>query len=232
VDLVALADLPDAVGPATDLVAVSAVQSATGELADLDAVAAAAAEHGARTLVDATQACGWLPVDAGRFDYLVCSAYKWLLSPRGAAFAVIRPERLEALRPLAPGWYAGHDIWTSIYGAPLRLASDARRLDVSPAWLSWVGAVPSLRLIAELGVEAIRSHDVALANRVRAGLGLAPGSSAIVRLEAPGAGDRLAEAGFRASVRAGAVRLSFHIHNTPAEADQLVELLSAPRALP
>ena len=36
-------------------------------------------------LVDASQAFGWLPLDPRRFDFLVSQAYKWLMSPRGAA---------------------------------------------------------------------------------------------------------------------------------------------------
>ncbi len=215
--LVPLADLPDAVDRRTDLVAVSAVQSATGILADLAAIAGAAGEHGARTFVDATQACGWLPLDATRFDFLVCAAYKWLFSPRGTAFMTVRPERLHEIRPLGAGWYAGEDVWSSIYGGPLRLAEDARRLDTSPAWLSWVGTAPSLAHIEAVGVEAVRAHDVGLAGRLRAGLGLAPGDSPIVTVDTPGAAERLDAAGMRASVRGGAARLSFHLHNTEAD---------------
>jgi selenocysteine lyase/cysteine desulfurase len=226
VALVPLAEIADAIGAGTDLVAVSAVQSATGELADLDAIERAAAEHGARTLIDATQACGWLPFDAGRFDYVPCTAYKWLLSPRGSAFMAIRRERVGELRPSAAGWYAGDDVWGSIYGGPLRLATTARRLDVSPVWLSWVGTVPSLALIERVGVETIHAHNVGLANRLRAGLGMAPGDSAIVRIETPGAPERLAAAGIRAGTRAGAARLSFHIHNTAADADRALEALT------
>ena len=81
-----LESLAEAVDAATDLVAVSAVQSSDGRLADLDAIAAAAAHHDARVLLDVTQACGWLPLDAARFDYVVCAGYKWLLAPRGTAF--------------------------------------------------------------------------------------------------------------------------------------------------
>jgi selenocysteine lyase/cysteine desulfurase len=229
VTLVALADLADAIGPQTDLVMVSAVQSATGELADLDAVARAARDHDARTFVDATQACGWLPVDARRFDFVVCAGYKWLLAPRGIAFMAVRPERLAEVRPNAAGWYAGEDIWSSIYGGPLRLAANARRLDVSPVWLSWVGAVPSLELLRDTGIEAIHDHDLALANRVRDGLGMPRGRSAIVAVTAPGAAERLAAAGIRASTRAGAARLSFHLHNTPADADRALEALDGRR---
>ena len=91
VETVPVARLAEALESRTDAVAFSAVQSADGELADLDAISAAAAHHGALTMVDATQACGWLPLDAARFDVVVCSAYKWLLSPRGSSFMTIRP---------------------------------------------------------------------------------------------------------------------------------------------
>jgi selenocysteine lyase/cysteine desulfurase len=226
VRLVPPAELAGEIGPATDLVVLSAVQSSSGAVADLDAVARAAADHDVRTFVDVTQACGWLPVHAARFDYVACAAYKWLLSPRGAAFMAIRPERIDELRPNAAGWYAGADIWSSIYGGPLRLAADARRFDVSPAWLCWAGTVPSLLLIERIGVEAIHAHDVGLADRLRAGLGLPPGDSAIVTVDAPGAAERLAAAGVRASSRAGAVRLALHVHNTQADVDLVLEALA------
>jgi selenocysteine lyase/cysteine desulfurase len=224
---VPLAGLIDAIGPGVDLVAVSAVQSADGRIVPggLDALAAAAARHRCLTYVDATQAVGWLPFRAEAFDFVSCAAYKWLLAPRGTAFGVVRPERLAMLRPLYAGWYAGDDPWTSIYGPPLRLAKDARRLDISPAWLAWVGAVPALDLLAATGIEAIHRHDVGLANALRGRLGLPPGDSAIVTVRADGALERLAAAGIKASARAGAVRLSFHVHNTDADVDIIARAL-------
>jgi selenocysteine lyase/cysteine desulfurase len=147
VTLVALDELAEAIDGRTDLVAVSAVQSSDGRLADLDALAAAAAHHGARTLVDATQACGWLPLDAARFDHVVCAGYKWLLGPRGTAFLYTAPEARERLLPQLAGWYAAEDPMATLYSGPLRLASDARALDVSPAWLSWIGQAPGLELL-------------------------------------------------------------------------------------
>ena len=104
---VPLAELAEALDAGTDAVAFSAVQSSDGRLADLDAIAAAAAEHGALTVVDATQACGWLPLDATRFDVVVCSAYKWLLSPRGSAFMTVRPERRGAAHAARSGLVCG-----------------------------------------------------------------------------------------------------------------------------
>ena len=227
VKTVPLASLVDAIDPGVDLVAVSAVQSADGRLVPggLEALASAAARHDCLTYVDATQAVGWLPFDADRFDFVSCAAYKWLLSPRGTAFGVVRPERLGMLRPLYAGWYAGDDPWTSIYGPPLRLAKDARRLDISPAWLAWAGTVPALELLAEVGIAAIHRHDLALANALRGRLGLAAGDSAIVTVAADGGLERLRTAGIKASVRAGAVRLSFHLHNTEADVDAVARAL-------
>jgi selenocysteine lyase/cysteine desulfurase len=226
VDLVPLERVAEAVDAGTALVAVSAVQSASGRLADLDAISAAAAHHGARVLVDSTQASGWLPLDAGRFDYVAGAGYKWLLGPRGTGFFAVRPEAAETLAPLAPGWYAGEDPAVSYYGAPLRLAESARRFDLSPAWLCWVGHAPALELLERVGLEAIRAHDVALANRFRAGLGMSAGDSAIVSVDLPdGADERLRAAGVMFAGRGGRSRFSFHLYTTEADVDRALEAI-------
>jgi selenocysteine lyase/cysteine desulfurase len=224
--LVAPADLAGAIDAATDVVAFSAVQMATGDVADLETIRAAAAEHGAMTVVDATQAVGWLPLDASRFDVVACHAYKWLMSPRGTAFMTVRPERLDGLVPAAAGWFAGDDPHASYFGPPLRLAASARRLDTSPAWFSWVGTQPALELVEAIGLEAIHAHDVGLANRFRAGLGLEPSDSAIVSAEVPGARERLEAAGIVAAERGGRLRASWHVYNTEADVDAALDALA------
>ena len=228
VRLLPLAQVAQALRPSTHLVAVSAVQSGDGALADLDAIEQAAQAYGIFTFVDITQAAGWLPIDATRFDYVACSAYKWLLCPRGAAFFTLRRERMEELVPVNANWYAGADPWTSIYGGPLRLARGARRFDLSPAWLAWVGAAPALALLERIGVEAVHAHNVALANRFLAGLDLPPGESAIVAVTIPEADERLRRAGVRTAVRAGRVRLSFHLYNQQTDVDLALAALADP----
>ena len=226
-ELVALADIADAIDARTDLVALSAVQSACGRLADLDAVERAARHHGARIVVDATQASGWLPLEAGRYDALISGGYKWLLNPRGTAFMVIGEELAETVTPHAAGWYANADPVATLYGGPLRLAADAQRFDHSPAWLSWVGAAPALHVIEQVGIDAIHAHDVRLANRLRAGLGLEPSGSAIVSVTVDAAaGERLNAAGVRASGRDGRLRFSPHLYSTDADVDRALEALA------
>lgn len=225
---VPLAGLVDAIDDDTDLVAFSLVQSADGAVAAYDQIVAAARAHRALVVVDATQACGWLPFDAALADVVAVGAYKWLMAPRGAAFAYLAPALRDRLRPDAAGWYAAQDPHSSFYGPPLRLATDARRFDISPAWFCYVGATPALELVAEIGVPAIHAHNVALANRFLAGLGRPPGESAIVTVEVPGAEQRLAAAGVRAAVRAGRIRASFHLYTTPTDVDQALTALTTP----
>ncbi|GEA89871.1 aminotransferase class V-fold PLP-dependent enzyme [Cellulomonas cellasea] len=224
--------LAEEVRPGTDLVAFSLVQSRDGRVADADGVRAAAAAVGARTLCDTTQAAGWFPVDAARFDVTVCSAYKWLCGPRGAAFLTVRPEVAATLRPVHAGWYAGADVWSSVYGPEMTLAHDARRFDVSPAWLCWVGLAPALELLAGVDPRDVRAHDAGLADALRARLGLEPTGSAIVALpDATGTlRTRLAEHGVRAAGRAGGVRLAFHVWCTEADVERAAEVVAQAQA--
>jgi selenocysteine lyase/cysteine desulfurase len=226
VSFVPLAQLAEAVDASTDVVAVSAVQSSSGEVAALDDIAAAARAHGALSIVDATHAIGWLPLDATRFDAVACAAYKWLMSPRGTAFMVLDAALAERVVPASAGWFAAEDVIGSNFGGPLRLAESARRFDTSPAWFSWVGTVPALELINRIGVEEIHAHDLRLANRFRGGLGLEPGDSAIVTAEVPGVEDAFARAGIQAAMRLGRLRASFHVYNTDADVDRALDALA------
>jgi selenocysteine lyase/cysteine desulfurase len=228
---VALEGIAESVRPGTALVAVSAAQSADGRIADLPAIREAARAHGARTYVDASQAAGWLDLDADAYDYVAAVAFKWLLCPRGVAFLVV-PEDLGSLTPLFAGWVAGEEPWDSCYGPVAELAHSARRFDESPALFSYTGARRSLELLEELGVDTVRAHDLSLADRFRTGLHTlgqepvpAPGSPIV---SVPGLGhrqDELSGAGIEVSNRAGNLRAAFHLYNTPADVDRLLDVL-------
>jgi selenocysteine lyase/cysteine desulfurase len=224
VESVPLESLADAGGPA-DLIAVSLVQSADGRVTGLGQLRAARERTGAKLLIDVTQACGWLPLECADVDFVVCAAYKWLLCPRGVAFFSARADHWDALRPDDAGWYAGDDPWASIYGAPLRLAPDARRFNLSPAWLCWSAAAPTLELLAGLDMGELHAYDVGLADLFLAELGRPSQGSAIVTVDSPDAATRLAAAGIKTAVRAGRVRASFHLYNTAADAHAAAKAL-------
>ncbi|MBK3573693.1 aminotransferase class V-fold PLP-dependent enzyme [Streptomyces sp. MBT65] len=229
---VPLERIAESVRPGTALVAVSAAQSADGRIADLPALRAAAAEHGARTYVDASQAVGWFDLDADAYDYVAAVGFKWLFSPRGVAF-LVTPQDLGGLTPIFAGWVAGEAPWDSCYGPVAELAHSARRFDESPALFSYAGARNSLALLEELGVDAVRAHDLGLADRFRAGLDTlghqpvaSPGSPIV---SVPGLGRRqgeLSAAGVEVSDRAGNLRAAFHLYNTPQDVDRLLDVLA------
>ncbi len=226
---VPLPELASSLTERTALVAFSLVQSASGIVSDGPAIAAAARAVGALSFCDVTQAAGWLPISAGDYDLTACSAYKWLCHPRGTAYLTIRPEVVERVRPIHAGWYAGDDVWGSVYGPSMALAHDARRFDVSPVWLSWVGAVPAIEVISMVPTALIGEHNIALADDLCARIDAPAGGSPIVSLpDASGElAGRLAERGARVSSRAGRVRIAFHIWNTPDDVDLVATALSS-----
>jgi selenocysteine lyase/cysteine desulfurase len=229
---VPLEQLAESVRPGTALVAVSSAQSADGRIADLPALREAARAHGARTYLDVSQSAGWLPIEADGYDYTVSVGYKWMLGPHGVAFLVV-PEDFGALTPILAGWVAGENPWDSCYGPVTELAHSARRFDLPPALFSYAGMRRSLELVEELGVDAVHTHDLALADRFRTGLTdlghepvPAPGSAIV---SVPGLGHRqpdLGAAGIQVSNRAGNLRASFHLYNTTADVDRLLDVLS------
>jgi selenocysteine lyase/cysteine desulfurase len=212
-----------------DVVAFSLAQSADGRVVVGDAVAEAARQVGALTLCDVTQAAGWLEVDASRWDVTVCAAYKWLCCPRGSAFLTVRPEVMARLAGHNRGWYAGEDVWASVYGLGLQPAADARRFDVSPVWLAWVGARASLQVLSEIPAAVRRRHGSDLADLLRVQLGQAIEGRPVLSLPDPDgtvlAG--LSRAGCTAAARAGRVRLSFHLWNDEDDVERVVGALAA-----
>jgi len=227
VKVVPLAELADAVTDETWLVAFSLVQSSVGTVADQEAIIAACAVHDAFAFCDTTQAAGVHPVDATRYDLTVCHSYKWLCSPRGVAFLTVSERMQELLRPVQAGWYAGDDVWRSVYGPTMDLAPDARRFDVSPAWQAWIGAEQAIGLFAGLDIAELWAHSTHLGDLLCDGLGLPRQGQAIVAWPDPdGAQVRtLIDDGIRISGRAGRIRASFHLWNTEEDVAAVLRAL-------
>lgn len=224
---VPLETLADSITDDTWLVVFSLVQSSRGVVADVPAINSAAARHGAYTMCDTTQATGVLPVDASLFDVTVCHAYKWLCAPRGVAFLTLSTRFDTLMTPLHAGWYAGDDVWQSCYGPSMTLAPTARRFDVSPAWQAWIGAEQSIALFGGLDIAEVWARASGLGDALCDGLGMPQQHQAIVSWPDSSGGDlqKLIDAGIRASGRAGRLRASFHLWNTEADVDAVLDAL-------
>lgn len=227
---VALADLATAIGPGTTLVATSLVQMQTGRAAPIADVVRVARAHGARILVDATQSVPVtpLPVPIGDIDVLVAAGYKHLLCPRGASFLYVRRGTWDDYQPLDANWRSAVPAYGHYFGGPLELAEGAHRFDVSAAWMSWIGARESLRLLvgwqADGTLGRVRAHAAALAR----GLGVPdPGTTLVCVATDDDAGlaRAIRAARIQGSIRGGALRLSPHLHTTDADIARAVEVI-------
>jgi selenocysteine lyase/cysteine desulfurase len=219
----------ESIDAATRMVAFSLVQSQSGRTADLAAIVANAHEHGARTLVDATHAVPFVPTQTSGVDYLVCAAYKHLLSPRGVAFLYVAREHWQDVPPLLANWRSTTDPYGTYYGGPLNVAPTAARFDVSLAWFAWAGAAVSLQLLVDWQRQGLLEEVVGLARRLARALELPEPVGSVLSVPVEDAeavrGD-LAAAGVRASVRGGSVRLAPHVYNTAAEIDRTAAALA------
>ena len=171
-------------------------------------------------------------------DYVVVSAYKHLLCPRGVAFFRIARRRWPTVQPIVASWRSAADPYgESFYGGDLSaLCSTAARYDVSLAWHAWVGALESLRFLSSVAEDERERWAVGLAGLLASRLGVeATGSSVLsVPVRSTEAAQRaLVAAGVVAAVRAGKVRLSFHLYNGEEDVDlaaRVLEPLVAGRA--
>ncbi|WP_242613871.1 aminotransferase class V-fold PLP-dependent enzyme [Actinomadura roseirufa] len=232
-------DLIAALDDRTGLLAVSEVTSREGTRLDLAALREATDRVGARLFVNLTQSFGALrfSMDAVRPDYMAVHGYKWMLCPRGAAWLVTRPDRLDGdapLTPLAPSWKSG-PLPHGYFGGPLNLAEDAARCDASPAWFSWVGACAALGLLGRLDAAAVERHVLGLAARLTEGaaaLGLrrvhdGPPSHIVV-LAVDGAeriAERLRRRGVRATALGDRVRFGIHYFNDESDISTVLDVL-------
>jgi selenocysteine lyase/cysteine desulfurase len=235
-------DLAAAIDGSTVLVAVSAVHSATGARPRLDGIAERCREVGARLFVNATQLVGALRFDVSdmRPDFVATHGYKWLLTPRGAAWLHVRPDRLGEVRPLAPSWKTVAEPLADYYGGALEPAPGARRLDASLAWFSWTGALAAIGLIGALDAAEVESRCLALATRFRhevEAMGFRtlplqePSQIVSLAVDDPVAvGAELARRRVKAAVRGGLLRLSFHGFNDEDDLRAGLEALRSVRA--
>src|SRR6202030_4690293 len=105
-------DFLAAMTPKTRMVSISLVRFDNGVLLDAARIAAACHAQGALLLLDASQACGAVPIDVGAMgvDFLVSAGYKFLLGPFGTGFFWAKPEHVANMRPGPFYWMASKGI--------------------------------------------------------------------------------------------------------------------------
>ncbi|WP_104044447.1 aminotransferase class V-fold PLP-dependent enzyme [Arthrobacter sp. ZGTC412] len=223
----------------TRLIAVSAVHSANGYRANLEAISKIARKSGAWLFVDACQAAGAVPLDVVRdgVDFLAAASHKFLLGSRGMGYLYVRPELLDRLHPVGPGWKAARKPAESFYGPAIDLSPTASKLDASLAWFPAMAEQASLGIFRQFGTTALLERNAQLATRLQDALTshrlpfwpiVEENRSTIFSVQADDTEAVLArfrQANVVASVRAGRIRLAVHFYNSEDELDRVAELL-------
>lgn len=211
-----------------------------GSLLRLEQVAPKLRQIGAALFIDATQGAGANAFDMEKIqpDYLVCSGYKWLLSPYTMALLYVAPHRIEG-RPLEMhaggrlGWEAGlTDTW----------AKGARRYDMGERYndVNWLMAEQSLGLLKDWTPQAVACAIKPLTDQIAElarGRGWqvppdhhrAPHYIGIRRQGGfpKDSETRLAQRGLYVSLRSGALRLAPYPFVTPEEIERAFGLIDA-----
>jgi selenocysteine lyase/cysteine desulfurase len=223
------------------VVTVSGTSFVPGFRADLDRLGAACRAAGVRLVVDGAQSIGITHFDMARtpIDALAMSTQKGLCSLYGMGFVYIRREFAELLTPRYLARF-GVDIpatHEADYDAgPLKYMRGALRFDLGNYnFLAATLVADTLKLVNDLGTEAIDRHVTSLGTQLAEGLvelgapvrAGAPGRRAnIVCIESrQGAGPvaelqkHLKECNVQAALRRNVVRFSFHFYNNAGDVD-------------
>lgn len=234
------ADVAGAIDERVRVVAVPYVRWTNGELLDLERIGEAARAVNATFVVDATQACGAMPVDVARIrpDFLATSGYKWLLGPFGCGYLYVA-ERHHGGTPIEQNWIAreGSENFARLVDYRDDYQPGARRFDAGQRANFTLApmAIAALTQILEWDVERISRTLGALTADIETraaalGIGVAqPRAPHIVGLQIPGPLQAIATALQQrrvfVGIRGETLRIAPHLFTSPADVERLFDAL-------
>lgn len=233
----------DAIDRDTALVVAPHTHWACGTLIDVEAIGRRCRSVGAALVLDTTQSCGALPLDLAAVDpdYLIATAYKWLMGPYSLGFLYVAPRHQQG-RPLEEAWIVrrnAHD-FRSLSNYEEDFAPGARRFDMGEhanfALLPVAGT--AIGQLLDWGVANIAETLGAITGGIEARLrerdvtgqvGRAPHFLSVRFPDGPpeGVEERLAAADVHVSLRGERMRITPHLYNEEADAERLFEALWA-----
>ncbi len=152
--------LEDYVTEKTKLVAINLMSNVLGTINPVRKIADAAHAVGARILVDAAQAAPHLAFDVNESDadFLAFSAHK-MCGPTGAGVLYGREDLLEAMPPFHGGGEMIREVWAD----RATFAEIPQKFEAgTPNVAQVVGMGAAIEYLEDLGMDAVRAHDVEL----------------------------------------------------------------------
>jgi kynureninase len=162
------ARLLDAIDERTVLVPFSYVLFRSAALQDAAAIVSKARAVGAHVIADVYQGAGTVPLalaDLG-VEFAVGGSVKWLCGGPGAGYLYVRPDLAARMTPAVTGW-AAHARPFAFETGPIEYASGPERFQSgTPNVPALYAARAGYEIVAEVGVDTIRTHSLALTRRL------------------------------------------------------------------
>ena len=146
------------------LVVLNQVDYRSAAIADAGAITAAAHEAGSTVLWDLCHSAGSIPVDLHRddVDVAVGCTYKYLNGgPGSPSFTYVRKDLQPQLSQPIWGWWGRTEMFEMAQGYEAETGMRSW-LSGTPAMLSMVGIEPSVQMIIDAGMPALRAKSMAL----------------------------------------------------------------------
>ncbi|HEX8125294.1 MAG TPA: aminotransferase class V-fold PLP-dependent enzyme [Allosphingosinicella sp.] len=233
----------DAIDRDTALVVAPHTHWVCGTLIDVEAIGRRCRSVGAALVLDTTQSTGALPLDLAAVDpdYLIATAYKWLMGPYSLGFLYVAP-RHQRGRPLEEAWIVRRSAedFRSLSRYEEEFAAGARRFDMGErsnfALLPVAGA--AIEQLLEWGVANIAETLGAMTGLIEARLlergvaGQAGRAPHFLSVRFPGGlpegiEGTLAAADIHVSIRGKRMRITPHLYNDERDAERLLDALWA-----
>ena len=173
-----LRDVEAAMTPNTRAFCLSHVITERGIVLPVDRVSALARERGVVTVVDAAQSFGARPTDMQQLgcDVFAFPAFKWSMGPYGTGAMYVRRDAQERLHPWGSG--AGAVSQSSFPPGEAHLHDNAQRYEFGARpYALYAAWRASIKILNDLGLEAVQQRSAELAAEARAVFGDLPGAS-------------------------------------------------------
>ena len=241
-------EIAAAIQPSTRLLCLTWVHSLSGWAIDLEAIGALCRARGVAFVVNGAQAVGVRPIDVSGapIDVLVSVGWKWLLGPYATGFCWVRPELLTRLQYNQVYWLSmltADDLGREQLDLTLRADPGAARYDVfaTANFFNFKPWAASVEYLLGHGMDAVREHNDALVQRLIDGIdrrkfvitspeaGLGRSTLVFIEPRQRGRAEEIYHAlqvqRVHVAFRAGALRFSPHIYNTPDDIERALSVL-------
>lgn len=162
------AEMVEAVDERTAVVALSHAFFLSGHVPQVEAITRRAHQVGARVVLDCYQTVGTVPFSTAELgiDFAVGGSVKWLCGGPGAGWLYVRTDLRDELEPRLVGWQADREPFAFRPGPIEHAPGMWRFLNGTPPVPALLAARAGYRIIAEIGVEAIRERSLELTQAI------------------------------------------------------------------